>query len=182
VLFYQGLHKLLEPLNPLGKFVTVKAVVFFSYWQSLAIAIAVANGYITQTPFYDTDDVARAVQNWLICVEMFLASLAHRYSFSYTEYSDNGTAPGICRFFLAFFDSTIPLDFVFELGALPSLYRETQNYSYQNVTTESDGSDELDGENAFDPQNSLDDGFGEILNVSKSESVFSDDKKWKLKV
>ena len=163
----------------MGKFVTVKAVVFFSYWQSLAIAIAVANGYITRTPFYDTEDVARAIQNWLICVEMFLASLAHRYSFSHLEYCDNGTAPGMCRFLLAFFDSTIPLDFVFELGTLPSLYRDTQNYSYQNVTTESDGSEELDGEgtNCNDTHDSAED-----ASPFKTESIFRDDKKWKLKV
>ena len=78
----------------------------------------------------------------------------------------------------AFFDSTIPLDFVFELGTLPSLYRDTQNYSYQNVTTESDGSDELDGDvsSSNDTQDS-----GEADSPFKTDSIFRDDKKMETK-
>jgi len=34
-LFYKELHQELKPLRPLGKFAVVKAVVFFSWWQSV---------------------------------------------------------------------------------------------------------------------------------------------------
>lgn len=41
VLFYKGLHNELAPMKPLAKFMSVKALVFFSFWQSLVIALLV---------------------------------------------------------------------------------------------------------------------------------------------
>jgi hypothetical protein len=41
VLFYKGLHSELAPMKPLAKFMSVKALVFFSFWQSLVIALLV---------------------------------------------------------------------------------------------------------------------------------------------
>ena len=35
-MFYMGAHDLLAPFNPLLKFVLVKSVVFFTFWQVLA--------------------------------------------------------------------------------------------------------------------------------------------------
>ena len=30
--FYKGTKHLLKPLNPVGKFFTIKAIIFFSFW------------------------------------------------------------------------------------------------------------------------------------------------------
>ena len=168
VILYRALHEILAPYNPFAKFAIVKAVVFFSYWQSIVIAIGVAKGYIVHTPFYDTDDVARALQNWMICIEMFLASIAHRYAFSHTEFID-GQDGGICRFFLAMCDSTIPVDFLLELGTFPSFYRRAQMVNgdgYKSVSTDDYETDEGSSNNS---DNSNEE-FG-----SSRNNIFGDD-------
>ena len=41
VLFYRGVKYELAPIRPISKFLVVKAVVFLTYWQGVAIAILV---------------------------------------------------------------------------------------------------------------------------------------------
>lgn len=89
VLFYQAFKKDLSAINPLGKFLTIKAVVFFSFWQSVLIAILVKADVIKANEswsHYTQKSVAVGLQDFLICVEMFIAALAHHYVFSYKEH------------------------------------------------------------------------------------------------
>lgn len=67
------------PRPPFG----LQAVVFFSFWQSVLINMAARLGLITPAEFstYDTDDVAAGLQNFLICLEMFAAAVAHAHAF-----------------------------------------------------------------------------------------------------
>ena len=44
VLFYKGLRHELAPMKPVAKFLSVKALVFFSFWQSIVIALLVWGG------------------------------------------------------------------------------------------------------------------------------------------
>ena len=84
VLFYHAFMKELKPMNPLGKLLTVKAVVFFSFYQEVAVTGAVFMGWIkaTQNPSsvngcFSTVDVAKGFQDFLICIEMFVAAVVH---------------------------------------------------------------------------------------------------------
>lgn len=61
----------------------VQAVVFLTFWQSVAIALASKFGLLRPAPWstYDSDDVAAGLQNFLICIEMFAAAIAHAHAF-----------------------------------------------------------------------------------------------------
>jgi hypothetical protein len=113
-MFYQGLKTELAPIKPFSKFLSVKAIVFFSWWQGFAIQIAVSTGYITHTAFYTRENVATALQNWLICLEMLAFAIAHKYAFSYKEYVDVRD-PTAKNFMVALFDSSVPVDFIVDM-------------------------------------------------------------------
>jgi len=86
VLMYHAYHEELEGLKPLPKFICVKAVVFFSFWQQVLIAVLVREGVIHDTFDYSSDEIARGFQDYIICIEMLLAATAHIFSFSYIDY------------------------------------------------------------------------------------------------
>jgi Organic solute transporter Ostalpha len=133
------------PINPVGKFLSVKALVFFTWWQSVAISVlyqmdliptyqsAASSffgtnsdiaGSVADTPSepdwsvplsaenataldelggnafwpasgaantgiieYSPEDVAKAMQDYLICIEMFVAAIVHTFVFPHSEYS-----------------------------------------------------------------------------------------------
>ncbi|KAK9806277.1 hypothetical protein WJX72_008269 [[Myrmecia] bisecta] len=95
VLFYKATREELQPIRPLSKFVVIKAVIFFSYWQSVAIAILVRAGVLKKQTYatYDVDEVAGGLQEFLICIEMFFAALAHAYAFPPRDYRDPAAPP-----------------------------------------------------------------------------------------
>ena len=111
ILFYRALHEELAPIRPFYKFVTVKAVVFLSFWQGQALLLATKVDLIdslrglvegsdarsgeedNSSPWSNYDDAsfATALQEFAICVEMFFAAIAHAYAFPVSEY-DGGRA------------------------------------------------------------------------------------------
>jgi hypothetical protein len=46
VFFYQAAHEELKAYRPLLKFMCIKFIIFFSYWQGLAVALLVTVGWI----------------------------------------------------------------------------------------------------------------------------------------
>ncbi|GIL83404.1 hypothetical protein Vretimale_11220 [Volvox reticuliferus] len=94
VMLYTAMHTELAPIRPLSKFLCIKAVIFVTFWQSIAIAILVYAGVIRQDSWYDTRNVASGLQDFLICIEMFLAALAHAYAFPPRDYMGAGYSAG----------------------------------------------------------------------------------------
>lgn len=85
--FYHAFAPLLQPHNPLAKFLCIKFVIFFAFWQGVAISICVATGALHGSGTYSTDMVAATLQDTLICAEMFLVSVAHISAFSYEPFT-----------------------------------------------------------------------------------------------
>ena len=149
ILFYYATKNELSPIRPVGKFLSVKALVFFTWWQSVAISLlyqmdliphyqsdrgfttsafggdgsssgdfAPYSGMLTDeqalaldegggaaweammmantnsttaggspTLQWTSEDVAKGLQDYLICIEMFLAAIIHTFVFPSEEYT-----------------------------------------------------------------------------------------------
>lgn len=89
-LFWYTLHEDLRPFKPMPKFMCIKLVIFFSYWQGVILAIAGWFHLIPSSaePVARNGSIAAAIQNTLMCIEMVGFSIGHWYAFSYREFSE----------------------------------------------------------------------------------------------
>lgn len=96
-LFYQATREMLSAYDPVWKFLTVKSVIFLSFWQGVVLAILEHAGAIS--PIFSKQGeevegvgtVSAGYQNLFICIEMFFASIALRFAFPHGIYSSNPT-------------------------------------------------------------------------------------------
>ena len=78
----------LAPFKPLAKFLVVKSVVFFTFWQGIGINIMVRVGWITGRENFTAAEVQLGLQDFIICIEMFIAAAVHRYTFGHEMFAD----------------------------------------------------------------------------------------------
>eukprot|EP00656_Telonema_subtile_P046276 TRINITY_DN5265_c0_g1_i3.p1 TRINITY_DN5265_c0_g1~~TRINITY_DN5265_c0_g1_i3.p1 ORF type:complete len:300 (-),score=77.94 TRINITY_DN5265_c0_g1_i3:116-1015(-) len=98
--FYSAFSEELAVHNPVPKFLCVKFVVFFAWWQSVIITILVSVKVIQSTRHLPVDNVKTGLQEFLICIEMFIAAAAHRYAFSYHDFEDGSVTQHSCTWML----------------------------------------------------------------------------------
>lgn len=92
-LFYFATSDLLRPFEPVLKFLTIKSVIFLSFWQGMVLAILERCGVIPEALVIDGHEVgagtvAAGWQNFIICIEMFFAAIALRYAFTSSVYRE----------------------------------------------------------------------------------------------
>lgn len=146
VMFYQNFKHELAPMHPLGKFLSIKAVIFFSFLyvfnffrillvypifdpnsQGVILTLLIHLGVITRafipiSPDISTNEMSRNLQDFLICFEMLLAAIAHIYVFSHRPYID--AARGTNPLFLSF---TRIVDFTDERSDVADHFRHIGN-------------------------------------------------------
>lgn len=86
VIFYTSYKMELANINPLSKFLCIKLVVFFSFFQSVLIT------FIVHFLDLDADQKlirSRSIQEILVCIEMLFASIGHHYAYSYQPFIDS---------------------------------------------------------------------------------------------
>ncbi|ODA76750.1 hypothetical protein RJ55_08021 [Drechmeria coniospora] len=89
-LFWVCMHHDLKPFRPVPKFLCIKLIIFASYWQGFFLSILVWTGAIPDdVEGYTRDNLAAAIQDALICVEMPAFAVAHWYAFSWHDFADN---------------------------------------------------------------------------------------------
>ncbi|EAU86552.2 DUF300 domain-containing protein [Coprinopsis cinerea okayama7 len=88
-MFWVCVNDDLKPFRPVPKFLCVKGILFFSFWQSVAISTLVAANVIKRLgPYTDPEHVSTGLNNIFICVEMPFFAFAHMFAFSYRDYID----------------------------------------------------------------------------------------------
>ena len=90
VLFYLATEERLAPFNPFYKFLTVKAILFFSFWQSCMFQILSSLDLISR-------DTGNVVLNLIISLEMVFAAIAQSMAFSYKDFADARSYEGPMR-------------------------------------------------------------------------------------
>uniref|UniRef100_A0A0G4G7Q1 Uncharacterized protein n=1 Tax=Chromera velia CCMP2878 TaxID=1169474 RepID=A0A0G4G7Q1_9ALVE len=97
--FYMATVKRLHPINPELKFIAVKGVVFFTYWQGLALFIAEYFNaldpkylFASENSFFkmeweNGEQVSSAINNMLIVIEMLGFAILHMVAFNPDEFA-----------------------------------------------------------------------------------------------
>jgi hypothetical protein len=95
-LFHAVKSDLRHPVDwhPVGKFVCVKGVIFFTFWQDVAIQFLRSHGFIGDVGSWSGDEVAGGIIDYLVCVEMVFFSIGHLFTFTYKEYLPEGMMAG----------------------------------------------------------------------------------------
>ncbi|OHF01484.1 hypothetical protein CORC01_03240 [Colletotrichum orchidophilum] len=92
-LFWVCMHHDLLPFRPVPKFLCIKLIIFASYWQGFFLSILVWLGAIPDNvEGYSPDNLAAAIQDALICIEMPAFAIAHWYAFSWHDFADNSVS------------------------------------------------------------------------------------------
>lgn len=86
LIFYQIIEDIIHDYKPLWKLLAIKAILFFAFWQSVAIGFLSYMNVIPPIGSWDEDEVAEGITNVVICVEMFILSVVHIWTFPYDEY------------------------------------------------------------------------------------------------
>mmetsp|Transcript_34738 Transcript_34738/g.84051 ORF Transcript_34738/g.84051 Transcript_34738/m.84051 type:complete len:567 (+) Transcript_34738:170-1870(+) len=99
ILLYRATKTRLQPINPLRKFLCIKLIIFFTWWQGLLLTALISVREISEadreiqkhwnshSPRIN-DPIGEGLTNLIICIEMVFFALAHRYAYPSNEFSD----------------------------------------------------------------------------------------------
>lgn len=83
--FYAATKDELEHIKPLAKFIVFKSIVFLTWWQGVAIALLSTLG-LFKSPIAQGLQFKTSIQDFIICIEMGVASVVHLYVFPARPY------------------------------------------------------------------------------------------------
>lgn len=86
ILFYTVTEPYLKPFSPITKLLSIKAVVFLAWWQSVGISVLFYYNLIPSLGSRTETEVGSAINSFLICIEMFVLSITNFFVFPYNNY------------------------------------------------------------------------------------------------
>ncbi|KAJ0983719.1 hypothetical protein J5N97_011974 [Dioscorea zingiberensis] len=88
VVFYHVFTKELALHKPLAKFLCIKGIVFFCFWQGVVLEALTTAGIIRSHHFWlDVEHIQVALQNVLVILEMVIFSVIQQYAYPVTPYT-----------------------------------------------------------------------------------------------
>ncbi|KAH9991944.1 organic solute transporter Ostalpha-domain-containing protein [Russula compacta] len=86
-MFWLSISEDLKPFRPMPKFLCVKGILFFSFWQAIGISFLASVGAIKKLgPYTDKEHISLGLTDTLICLEMPFFAVAHLAAFSHRDY------------------------------------------------------------------------------------------------
>jgi hypothetical protein len=85
-LFFLCAHKELHGMRPFSKFLCIKLIIFFSWWQGLIIGILVRVGHIQRGYGHSAQEMAVLFRCTLMSAEMVIAAIAFMHAFPVSEF------------------------------------------------------------------------------------------------
>ncbi|GAA5895324.1 hypothetical protein JCM8208_005978 [Rhodotorula glutinis] len=83
---YMPLREPLKPYQPVLKFLCVKLVVFFTFWQETALSFLVTVDVIKNRQYWTAEEIVVGLSALLSCLEMVIFAFLHVKAFSYLPY------------------------------------------------------------------------------------------------
>ncbi|KAI8911341.1 organic solute transporter Ostalpha-domain-containing protein [Powellomyces hirtus] len=85
VQIYTTVKSELKAYQPVLKFISIKFVIFFSFWQTVTFAILAQTQVIRSSPHWSQVELANSLNAFILCFEMAIAAALHIKAFSYKE-------------------------------------------------------------------------------------------------
>ncbi|KAJ5182686.1 hypothetical protein N7492_000302 [Penicillium capsulatum] len=97
--FYHQISQDIKEHQPFMKILSIKLVIFLSFWQTILISLLVSGGAIKATDKMAMNDLKHGLPEFMINIEMFIFSLVHIWSFSFKPYVISNQATEITDFY-----------------------------------------------------------------------------------
>ncbi|KAJ5134662.1 hypothetical protein N7448_000318 [Penicillium atrosanguineum] len=85
--FYVQINKDIAEYHPFTKILSIKLVIFLSFWQSTFINLLISSGAVNATKKLAIQDLKYALPELMINIEMFIFSIMHLWAFSWKPYA-----------------------------------------------------------------------------------------------
>jgi len=116
IVFYALTRDNLTGKQPLAKFLSIKLIVFFTFYQGFLFSVLQSHNVIKATTYWTSTNVADGLQALCTCVEMVFFAAFMLWSFSSKDYRAMRGGRPHTNSFKAFFHSQNYWDFIKDTG------------------------------------------------------------------
>ncbi|KAF3936692.1 hypothetical protein ABW19_dt0200482 [Dactylella cylindrospora] len=92
VAFYTALKQELDPYRPFLKFLSIKLVIFFVFWQALLISWLMSYHILKPSKYVSEADLGTGINAVIVSFEMFIFAIMHLYAYPWKDYTSQGLA------------------------------------------------------------------------------------------